>query len=612
MVTGLKVALTVALAAFVLPANAAERARPNNVILFVADGMRALSVTQESAPTLAEVRDKGVNFKNSHSLFPTFTTANASAMATGHYFGDTGNYSNTIYTGRAIESYGGSVTPRLDDNDVLGEINRFLGGNYLNEDTILKAARARGFSTAAIGKSGAALIFDSTERSGEHTILIDDATGTQKGIPLSAEVKAALQAAGLPLATPSRGANAQSGDFKTPGSTVANVVQQSYFADVTTKVLLPLLKARNKPFLLVYWSLDPDGTQHGQGDSHLTLTPGINGPTSRAAIKNADENLKQIRATLGELGLSSSTNLLITADHGFATISKESATSPSAKVSYPDVPPGFMPRGFLAFDLAKALNLPMFDPNNNNARVAENATSRDGNALIGNDPSKPDVVVASNSASNLIYLPGKDRKLAGRIVDALLAQDYTSGVFVDDDLGPFPGTLPASAVNLVGRAVTPRPSIVVNFRSYSTGCDEPLLCAAIVADSRYQQGQGSHGGLSRAETMNFMAAIGPDFKTAFVDEAPVSNADVGQTIAKLLGLQMRNKGRLTGRTMSEAMPGGAMPRVRAHIRRSTPSAGGLRTVLNYQTVGKTRYFDAAGFPGRTLGLIDKPKAAERR
>ena len=45
---------------------------------------------------MAAVRDQGVNFANPHSLFPTFTTANASGMATGHYLGDTGDFSNTI------------------------------------------------------------------------------------------------------------------------------------------------------------------------------------------------------------------------------------------------------------------------------------------------------------------------------------------------------------------------------------------------------------------------------------------------------------------------------------------------------------------------------------
>ena len=61
-----------------------------NLILFVPDGLRALSVTPETAPTMAALRDQGVNFANPHSLFPTFTMPNASAMATGHFLGDTG------------------------------------------------------------------------------------------------------------------------------------------------------------------------------------------------------------------------------------------------------------------------------------------------------------------------------------------------------------------------------------------------------------------------------------------------------------------------------------------------------------------------------------------
>jgi predicted AlkP superfamily pyrophosphatase or phosphodiesterase len=74
----------------------AQNHTPHNLILFVPDGLRGRIVTPQTAPTMAEIRDKGVNFKNSHSLFPTFTTANASAMATGHLLGDTGDFSNTI------------------------------------------------------------------------------------------------------------------------------------------------------------------------------------------------------------------------------------------------------------------------------------------------------------------------------------------------------------------------------------------------------------------------------------------------------------------------------------------------------------------------------------
>ena len=89
----------------------------------------------------------------------------------------------------------------------------------------------------------------------------------------------------------------------TPGTLTANVVQQDYFAAVTTQAVLPLFKERNKPFVLVFWSRDPDGTQHNQGDSLNALVPGINGPTSLAAIRNADDDLARIRATLRDLGL---------------------------------------------------------------------------------------------------------------------------------------------------------------------------------------------------------------------------------------------------------------------------------------------------------------------
>ena len=83
---------------------------------------------------------------------------------------------------------------------------------------------------------------------------------------------------------------------------------------------------------------------------------------------------------------------------------------------------------------------------------------------------------------------------------------------------------------------------------------------------------------------------------------PVSNADVGATAAKLLGLTQKAKGKLIGRVMTEAMPNGATPKAYAGTVTSKPAANGLRTVLNFQRVGSQRYFDAAGFPGRTLGL----------
>jgi arylsulfatase A-like enzyme len=584
----------------------ADNATPHNLILFVPDGLRALTITPETAPTMAAIRDKGINFKNSHSLFPTFTMANGSAMSTGHYLGDSGTFSNTIWTGYTSVPAGDTVTPFLENDAVLGDVDEHFGGNYLDEDTILKLARAQGYSTAAIGKVGPTYLFDHTDcpckPGGTHSVVIDDATGSKTGVPLADELKDALTKANLPLAAPSRGDNGKAGDAKTPGTTSANTAQQAYFADAATKAVLPMFKARNKPFVLVFWSRDPDGSQHNQGDSLNTVTPGINGPTSMAAIKNADDNLAQLRKALDELGLAETTNIIVSADHGFSTISKESKTSPSAKVSYDDTPKDFLPMGFLALDLAKALDLPLFDPNDKNAAVKDGAHPKAGNGVLGKDPTKPDLVVASNGGSDLIYLPNKDKKLAARTIKALLAQDYVSGLFVDDSLGDIPGTLPLSQINLKGKAATPTPSIVVNFRSYVEGCDIPTNCSVEIADTVLRQGQGMHGSFGRGDTMNFMAAIGPDFKAGYADDLPVSNADVGATAAKLLDLKTKPNGKLLGRVMSEAMPNGETPKASSDTIRSDAAAGGLRTVLKLQRVGSQRYFDAAGFPGRTVGL----------
>jgi hypothetical protein len=578
--------------------------QPRNVVLFVPDGLRSLLVTPESAPTMAAVRDQGVNFKNPHSLFPTFTMANSSGLSTGHFLGDTGVFSNTLFSGYPVPPTN-TVTPFIENDAILGNIDAHFGGSFISEESVIAAARLKDLSTAAIGKLGPTLLFDHTNRTGDPTIIIDDSTGGERGIPLSQELKDALTAAGLPLVAPSRGENGKPGNAKTPGTLVANVEQQAYFAVVAAKVVLPLFKARNKPFVLVFWSRDPDGTQHFQGDSLNELTPGINGPTSRAAVKNADDALKAIRQALDDLGLAENTDIIIAADHGFSTISKESETSPAAKVNYDDVRSGLLPPGFLAIDIAKALDLPLFDPDNKNAQVAEGVHPKSGNGLIGRDAAEPDIIVAANGGSDLVYLVNRDGSLVARVVEALFAQDYVSGVFIDDDLGPIPGTLPLSAVNLKGAAKMPMPAIVVNFRSFSSGCDQPVLCTVEVADTGLQQGQGMHGSFSRADTMNFMAAIGPSFKRGYVNEAPVSNADVGQTLARLLDLKIPFRGSLRGRVIEEALPGGAEPAVTAETLRAQPAANGLATTLSYSQVGTTRYFSAAGFPGRTVGLTEQ-------
>ena len=600
------IAATCAAGLYPNPITTAQVRKPHNVILFIPDGLRPGSVDPKTTPAFARVRDQGVRFSNSHAVFPTLTMVNSSAMATGHFAGDTGNFANTVFAGFPLSTANESVTPMIENDAMLGEMNAHFSGNYLNEESLLAAARKAGFLTASIGKVGPAAVYDVSERTGAQTIIIDDTTGRPSGLPINPEISAALKDAGLPTETAARGDNAKVGDAKTPGTKVANVEQQAYFTDAITKVILPRFKAAGKPFVLVYWSRDPDGTQHNQGDSLGELVPGINGPTSNASVKNADANLAAILGSLKSLGLESSTDVFVTADHGFSTISKDSQTSAAAKINYKDVPAGQLPPGFVAIDIAKLLNLPLFDPDTKAAPIdfgAGQHTSK-ANGLIGKDPKAPDVVIAANGGIDLVYLPKANAKeLAPKIVEILLSQDYVSGLFVDDSLGTIPGTLPTSSIQLKGSAVTPIPAIIINFRSFAAGCGNPLMCGVTVVDHTLQQGQGMHGSFSRADTANFMAAIGPDFRSGYTDPLPVSNADVGRTLAHILGLNIPKKGDLVGRVLKESLTNGG-PAAQAHqlTRTSDPATNGLRTVLQFQVVENTPYFDAAGFPGRTLGL----------
>jgi arylsulfatase A-like enzyme len=286
---------------------------------------------------------------------------------------------------------------------------------------------------------------------------------------------------------------------------------------------------------------------------------------------------------LKQQGLDKNTDIFVTADHGFLTISHESKTSPSAK-------DGQLAQGFLASDLASALSLP---------RINSNA--------LGTDAAKPEVIVAGNGGADLIYLPEKNaKKLAGSIVKFLTTQDYVAAIFVNDKLGKFPGALSMSDLNLIGSAKTPVPSIYVSFRSIPGHCENKLQCTVGVHDTPLATGQGSHGSLSRAETRNFMAAIGPDFKAGYASPAPVSNADIAPTMAQLAGITLLAKGKLKGRVIGEALVGGSEVQVTKNTIQSAPAQNGLRTILNLQQVGEARYFDAAGFAGRVVGLTPSP------
>jgi hypothetical protein len=217
-----------------------------------------------------------------------------------------------------------------------------------------------------------------------------------------------------------------------------------------------------------------------------------------------------------------------------------------------------------------------------------------GNILDNTDAK---VIVAANGGSDLIYVPDHDINSTKKIVEFLAKQDYVGGMFLDDSFGRLPGTLPLSAINLVGATGLPTPTIALAFKTFATDPNNPLQTSVQIADSRLQQGQGMHGSLGRDNTFNNMAAIGPDFKSHFVDFSPVGNADIVPTLAQILGFELSSNGDLKGRVIVEALKDGpfAVFFAREEALISQRVASGQSTALEFQRVGSRLYFDEACF-----------------
>ena len=633
--------------------NARAQGKPrHNVIIFVADGLRRGSVTADDMPTFFSLRQRGVDFRNSHSVFPTFTTANASAIATGHGLGDTGDFSNVIWPGiwlakpDAAPDAAGYVTPFLENDEVLADMNATYGGNYLGEQTLLSAARKQGYAVASVGKLGPTAIQQNDAVSWSEygglsaggSIIVDDSTGQTRGLPLPREIAEALDEKDLSTEAPARTngfaesnprSNGFAGDAVTPGTRNANTLQEQWMADVTTHVLLPRFTEEKKAFVLLFWSRDPDGTQHNQGDSLQQTAPGINGATSKLALRNADRCLRQLLDWLhAHPAMEATTDVLVTSDHGFATITRrelaadgKATSEPSAALEYElrptekAEPKGTLPTGFLAIDLAIRQHLHLFDT----GQRASTGTSvfkelavggersqhpEMGSALLAANPvqrldgSDADLIVAANGGSDLIYAPTKDAAVVRRTVTTLGGLDYVGGIFADESfcggesMSECPGALPLRAIGLTGASKLPRPAIAVAFKVFYARPGD-LQSALQISDTNLQEGQGMHGGFGREQTWNNMAAAGPDFKAGFVDEAPVGNIDIVPTLAKILGVEMPTVGTLRGRVAAEALKGGATIKVpEGKVVVSAPGPGGKK------------YRDAV--PGNGWGEVLRP------
>src|ERR1700692_1430015 len=165
------------------------------VIVFVYDGLRADDVTPENMPNYFALARSGVVFADHHAVYPTFTMMNSASIATGTYPGVHGFYGNVVYAPNA----GGknakgvdidfSAPAFMEDFGGVEAVRNAYQGRLTLVSTMLQAAQAKGLTTAAIGKFGAAFIQD-YNRGG--IVLDEDAA-----MPLSLAKE--IQTAGYPL-----------------------------------------------------------------------------------------------------------------------------------------------------------------------------------------------------------------------------------------------------------------------------------------------------------------------------------------------------------------------------------------------------------------------------
>src|SRR5262249_47397042 len=128
-----------------------------NVVL-VLDGLRPDSITPDEMPNLWRLRQEGVNFMNSHSVFPTVTRANATAIATGTYPSRNGIFGNQLYV-RQVDPNRAFVN---DDHKVLLKLDEVTGGGMVLEKSLGEILAERGKTLAVVssGSTGSALLIN--------------------------------------------------------------------------------------------------------------------------------------------------------------------------------------------------------------------------------------------------------------------------------------------------------------------------------------------------------------------------------------------------------------------------------------------------------------------
>lgn len=464
------------------------------VIVMVWDGLRPDFVTERHTPRLWAMARDGVRFADSHAAFPTVTRANAATITTGEMPAVHGIAGNAMWLAAVDPARAGST----GDAAFLEGVRRARGGHLLRRPALGERVAAAGGRTVVVGTGspGSALLqHPRVAARGDlllHPTMWEGATREQ----IEADIG--------PM----------------PSGSLPNTAQNAWFTRAITEIVLP----RVRPWLIQFWHTDPDRTQHEHGIGH---------PRTLRALGDADTNLGAMLDALDRLGIVAETDVIVTSDHGFSTITGH-------------------------IDVAAEL-----------VRAGLKAA-----------PESTDVI----EAGGFVYVPDGDAARIRAVVRALQRMEGIGAVFAG--AGEIEGTLSreiisARADDAPAIIYSPDWSDAANSHGYpGSAWSAPTPKAA------------THGAISPWDIRTALIAAGPDIRRGGVSDAPAGNTDIAPTVLHLLGIEAEAAGRMHGRVLSEALVNGSAassPAVeRITIEAKTVS---FRQTVQLATVGATRYVD---------------------
>ena len=435
-------------------------------LVCVFDGLRPDMVRPDWTPNLWRLRERGVWFTRSHCVFPSVTRVNSAALATGSFPGAHGIEGNTIWR-PAIEG-----TRRLSTSAV-GDLHRLreAQGSVVRVPTAGGVLAQRGLRSVVVGtgSSGGAFL--------QHPEAADSG-----GLVYHHEFTTPDDLAGK--VADRVGPPPAGGEY---GALALERVR--YGARVLTDVLIP----EAEPALAAFWITVPDGLHHRFG---------LGSPEAVDGIKAADGVFGDMLDRLAEQGLSEALNLLVTADHGYATVSQHVSVE---------------------------------------AELVRAGLKR--------SPDSTDIVLTLDGGACLVY--AEDHVDIEAVSSLLLAQSWVAAVLSRG--GRVPGTLPLDWVNCEG----PNAPALVVAMGWEDRSNQHGIQGMSAGQGGIAVGAGDHGGISPFEMRNTLIAAGPHFRVGAESDVPCGIVDIAPTVLHCLGLASPSE--WGGRVLAEALCEGGTP-----------------------------------------------------